>query len=63
MLNLTYVKSKRIHPVEADYIDGELNRLDKSWTGTSTISHVEYTVWWIWMSIMMLFSCNTHSAY
>ena len=34
MLNLTYAKSKRIYHVEADCIDGELSRLDKSWTGT-----------------------------
>ena len=46
MLYLTYAKSKRIYHVEADCIDGELNRLDKNWTGTSTISHVGYTGWY-----------------
>ena len=61
MLNLTYAKSKRIYHVEADCIDGELSRLDKSWTGTSTISHVEYTGWCICMSNLIWFSFNTHS--
>ena len=45
ILYLTSAKSKRIYHVEADCIDGELNRLDKNWTGSSTISHVGYTGW------------------
>ena len=63
MLNLTYAKSKRIYHVEADCIDGELSRLDKNWTGTSTISHVEYTGWCICISNLIWFLFSTYFPY